>query len=169
MFVPFAVPGIHYTCLCSNVFHVVICHVAEYASSSIRRPKIWLFLVLEHRKTGKPPLACMGNPCNLSSTPTSNKHTFSGEWGLFLQTRVISRTQMVHSSWVLGGRCFSNQVTLANLKELQVDRWHEWWQCPSGCWKGSKSIVCKANCKTKYKTWSQPTWIAPNPNLLHLY
>lgn len=53
MFVPFAVPGIHYTCLCSNVFHVVICHVAEYASSFIRRPKIWLFLVLEHRKTGK--------------------------------------------------------------------------------------------------------------------
>ena len=50
--------GTWYTCLCSNVFHVVIYHVAEYASSFIRRPKIWLFLVLEHRKTGRPLRAC---------------------------------------------------------------------------------------------------------------
>lgn len=78
--------AVWYTCLCSNVFHVVICHVAEYASSFIRRPKIRLFLV--HRKTGKPLLACMGNPATSQLPPTSNKHTFSGEWGLFLQTRV---------------------------------------------------------------------------------
>ena len=126
--------GTWYTCLCSSVFHVVmscsgICIILHPEAQDMA---VFGARAQKDRK--------VGNPCNLSSTPTSNKHTFSGEWGLFLQTRVISRTQMVHSSWVLGGRCFSNQVTLANLKELQVDRWHEWWQCPSGCWTGSKSI-----------------------------
>lgn len=75
--------GTWYTCLCSSVFHVVmscsgICIILHPEARD---------MAARAQKDRK-----VGNPCNLSSTPTSNKHTFSGEWGLFLQTRVISRT-----------------------------------------------------------------------------